>query len=149
MLMYGAEFIAVLYFLLYIGAVAVLFLFVVMFLNFRGIELDINYTDYYYISIFIGFLYLLEVSFVMLNSGIKRVDDFISSLPDIQNINFIWLDAVYGGSNLKNMGEIFFLINFHYFFLLGYILLGALLGSIVLLTPVRVYFKKLYKKCKY
>lgn len=56
MLQLGAEFLAILIVLVYIGAIAVLFLFVVMLLNIRKVELYPLIINYFPIGIFIVLL---------------------------------------------------------------------------------------------
>jgi NADH-quinone oxidoreductase subunit J len=65
MLEAGGEFIAILVVLVYIGAIAVLFLFVIMFLNIRLMELNMYYTKYTYIIGLFSFLLIGEILFLL------------------------------------------------------------------------------------
>jgi len=54
----GAEFVALLFLMIYIGAIAVLFLFVIMMLNIKIIELSLLYLKYLPIGGFVFFFFL-------------------------------------------------------------------------------------------
>src|SRR3546814_8349772 len=54
----GAEFLAVLVIIIYVGAISILFLFVVMMLNLRIMELYSNFYNYLPIGRFIGLFFL-------------------------------------------------------------------------------------------
>jgi NADH-quinone oxidoreductase subunit J len=57
----GAEFMSLLIFIVYIGAIAVLFLFVIMMLNVKIVELRSLYLKYIYIGIFIVLFFFFEL----------------------------------------------------------------------------------------
>jgi NADH:ubiquinone oxidoreductase subunit 6 (subunit J) len=59
--MLGFEFLALLFMVVYVGALAILFLFVVMMLNVRLVELIENSTRYLPIGIIIGIVFLFEL----------------------------------------------------------------------------------------
>jgi NADH-quinone oxidoreductase subunit J len=60
----GTEFLAILIFIIYIGAISILFLFVIMLLNLRSIELYNTFFNYFPIGSFIGFLFFLEIFYL-------------------------------------------------------------------------------------
>ena len=60
----GAEFLAILIFIIYVGAISILFLFVIMLLNLRTIELYTTFFNYFPIGGFIGFLFFLEILYL-------------------------------------------------------------------------------------
>jgi NADH-quinone oxidoreductase subunit J len=59
--MLGFEFLALLFMVVYVGALAILFLFVVMMLNVRLVELIDNLTRYLPIGLIIGIVFLFEL----------------------------------------------------------------------------------------
>jgi NADH-quinone oxidoreductase subunit J len=61
----GAEFVSLLVFLVYVGAIAVLFLFVIMMLNLKIVELRNYYLRYLPIGGFIIFFLFFELAFFM------------------------------------------------------------------------------------
>lgn len=125
----GAEFIAILLILVYIGAIAVLFLFVIMLLNIRLIELNLFYVNYRFISLFFSFFFLLQVLFLFFFKNINI------TLVDYNIVNYFWLNNLDYTSNIEVIGILLFKVFYYYFFFLSLILLVALLGTLVLLVP--------------
>jgi len=123
----GAEFLAIAVLIIYVGAVSILFLFVVMMLSLRMLEL---YNSFYYhipIGSLIGLFFLFVFSFSVLNNfGAMQFNYFSEEnyfvLPQHLNYN----------SNISYIGYV--LYNFYSFFVLisALILLVAMLGSIIL-----------------
>lgn len=72
-LLLGAEFLFVLFLIVYVGAVAILFLFVIMLLNLRVVESYNTFYNYMPIGLFVGFYFLLFVLFFLSS-------DFLSPL---------------------------------------------------------------------
>ena len=124
----GAEFIAILLILVYIGAIAVLFLFVIMLLNIRLIELNLYYINYKYLMIYFSLFFFLEIIVLL---WLKNRENIIFS-PG--KIDFFWLNNIDFTSNIEVIGILLFKVFFYYFFFLSLILLVALLGTLVLLT---------------
>jgi len=73
-LLLGAEFLFVLFLIVYVGAVAILFLFVIMLLNLRVVESYNTFYNYMPIGLFIGFYFLLFILFFL-------SADFLFSFP--------------------------------------------------------------------
>ena len=139
----GSEFLAILIFLIYVGAIAVLFLFVIMLLNIRKVELYNYYINYKPIIIFISILFFLEIFFVILIKYSQQ------NIGDFMSIDFLWINSLYYTSNIEVIGIILFDIYYYYFFLLSLILLTALLGTLILLVNVKtinISTKDFYKK---
>jgi NADH-quinone oxidoreductase subunit J len=65
LLLLGLDFFAMLFLVVYIGAIAVLFLFVVMMLNIKITELTENTLRYLPIGGLIGFIFIIEVLLVV------------------------------------------------------------------------------------
>src|SRR4051812_18147561 len=63
----GAEFVSLLVFLVYVGAIAVLFLFIIMMLNLKIVELRNYYLRYFPVGTFIIFFIFFELSFLVYN----------------------------------------------------------------------------------
>lgn len=53
----GAEFLAILIFIIYIGAISILFLFVIMLLNLRTVELHSTFFNYLPVGSFLGLFF--------------------------------------------------------------------------------------------
>ena len=59
------EFLAFLFLIIYIGAIAILFLFVIMMLDIRLVEIFENSTRYLPIGMIIGLIFLVELSLIL------------------------------------------------------------------------------------
>ena len=118
-----AEFLAMILIIVYVGAVAVLFLFVVMMLDFKtSLEKD-NILQYMPIGLLIGLVFIAELVIVLINT---RLD--LSNIQILTNPLGNFLDQ----SNTQAIGSILYTNYVLYFQLSGVILLVAMVGSIVL-----------------
>src|SRR6476660_409848 len=61
----GAEFLAMILIVVYVGAVAVLFLFVVMMLDVDFVELRQGFLSYLPVGVLVGLVFLIELVFVL------------------------------------------------------------------------------------
>ena len=124
-IMIGAEFLGMIMLIVYVGAVAVLFLFVVMMLNVaqQGEKLSENINTYSYlpIGLVVGLIIFFELIIVV--SGWKYKPELFSidSLSLNQNI-----------TNTHSIGNVLYTDYIHLFQLSGMILLVAMIGAIVL-----------------
>lgn len=117
----GAEFVAMLMVIVYVGAVAVLFLFVVMMLDIDFAQLRAGAVKYVPLGVMIGIILLAE--FVLLYMGWEITDEAIanSSSP-----------MIYELTNTKALGQVIYTQYFLPFQLAGLILFVAMIGAIVL-----------------
>jgi len=137
----GAEFLAMLLVIVYVGAVAVLFLFVVMLLHIKLVKVNTLVYRYMPISMIFGFFFLLELFFIIYND-LLFLDIYF--LPP--NISFNYLNFWYSYS-LNNILAIGFCLYTKFSFLLifsGVILLVSMLGAISLTLHKRNDVKKQY-----
>jgi NADH-quinone oxidoreductase subunit J len=127
----GAEFLAMILVVVYVGAVAVLFLFVVMMLDVDFSELREGMLNYLPIGGVIGLILLVEL--VLLGSTIAISPDMVShaSAPTAGDV-----------SNTKALGEILYTKYVFFFQTAGLILLVAMVGAIVLTLRHRVGIKR-------
>ena len=120
-IMLGAEYLGMLTLIVYVGAVAVLFLFVVMMLNVNLGDLRSGFLGYLPFGGFIGVILLIEI--VMMIGTWKYKDTFIkTSQINISN------DL----SNTEAIGNVLYTEYLHYFQISGLILLVAMIGAILL-----------------
>ena len=120
-IMLGAEYLGMLTLIVYVGAVAVLFLFVVMMLNVNLGDLKSGFLSYLPFGGFIGVILLIEI--VMMIGTWKYKDAFIkTSQINISN------DL----SNTEAIGNVLYTEYLHYFQISGLILLVAMIGAILL-----------------
>jgi NADH-quinone oxidoreductase subunit J len=125
-LLLSAEFLAMILIVVYVGAVAVLFLFVVMMLDVDFAELKQGFLQYLPIGALIGVLFLIELLIIaaIIVSGGK-----ITGAP--LAINAV-ARSVRNVSNVKAIGEVLYTTYVYYFEAAGLILLVAMVGAIVL-----------------
>ena len=117
----GAEFLAMILVVVYVGAVAVLFLFVVMMLDVDFVELREGFLDYLPIGGVIGLILLVEM--ILLVGTWTIAPDLIAhtSTPTIGDI-----------SNTQAIGQVLYTKYVFFFQMAGLILLVAMIGAIVL-----------------
>ena len=119
----GAEFLAMILVVVYVGAVAVLFLFVVMMLDINFAELRRGFLTYLPIGGLIGIVLLAELVFVF--------GSWVVS-PEASSVLAAPTPAISEVSNIHALGR---LIYTHYVYLFqaaGLVLLVAMMGAIVL-----------------
>tara|TARA_B100000686_G_scaffold292816_1_gene321771 strand:- start:851 stop:1465 length:615 start_codon:yes stop_codon:yes gene_type:complete len=119
----GAEFVAMILIIVYVGAVAVLFLFVVMMLDINYVELRQGFLQYLPIGALIGLVLLAELvlifgSWVIAPEGVARVQSPTPALNEITNTHAI--------------GQILYTDYVYLFQVAGLVLLVAMIGAIVL-----------------
>jgi NADH-quinone oxidoreductase subunit J len=123
------EFLALTFVIVYVGAVAVLFLFVVMMLNIKITSLNKELIHYFPIGGLVGLIFLFNVILVMLSSGVN------SSLTSrvLKKYDYIdWLSLVDSPTNIEVIGQVVYTAQSLYFIISGLVLLVAMIGAIVL-----------------
>jgi NADH-quinone oxidoreductase subunit J len=123
-IMIGAEFLGMIMLIVYVGAVAVLFLFVVMMLNvaeqkqswFRGLK-----STHIPVGLIVSIIILLEILVVI--GGWKYKANFIST-------NSIAIDSNF--SNTHQLGSVLYTDYIYLFQIAGIILLLSMIGAIIL-----------------
>jgi NADH-quinone oxidoreductase subunit J len=119
----GAEFVAMLLIIVYVGAVMVLFLFVVMMLDVNFAELRAGFTKYLPIGALIGGVLLLELVLVLgaWTFGESAVAHRAAVAPAPDDV-----------SNTVALGRLLYTDYMHLFQTAGIVLLVAMIGAIVL-----------------
>ena len=123
MVLVGAEFIAALLVIVYVGAVAVLFLFVVMMLDIDFAELRAGFVKNFPLGILIALVLLAEL---ILGVGAYRAGAMELGTPDGSAA------PILGESNIENIGALLYGRYLFLFETAGLILLVAMIGAIVL-----------------
>lgn len=119
----GAEFLALILIVVYVGAVAVLFLFVVMMLDVNFAELRSGFLDYLPIGGVIGLIVLAEL-LLIIGSWVLApgaTGEPVQPIPDMTKI-----------SNIEALGDVLYTYYVFFFQIAGMILLVAMIGAIVL-----------------
>src|SRR5881396_3108878 len=119
----GAEFLAMILVVVYVGAVAVLFLFVIMMLDVNFAELRQGFLNYLPIGVVIGIVFLVELLWVVAVWAIgTQVPGAITApIPPLESV-----------SNTEALGRVLYTRYIYYFQAAGLILLVAMIGAIVL-----------------
>jgi NADH-quinone oxidoreductase subunit J len=117
----GAEFLAMILIVVYVGAVAVLFLFVVMMLDINFTELRSGFTTYLPIGGFIGLILVAELLIVVGAWVIAPGAPQASAAPTPAAV-----------TNTHALGQVLYTDYFYLFQTAGLILLVAMVGAIVL-----------------
>ncbi len=128
MVLIGAEFIAALLVIVYVGAVAVLFLFVVMMLDIDFAELRAGFAKNLPLGVLIGIVLACELIFGLgaLRAGAMKLGENVSAPI---NAEF---------TNMQQIGQLLYTKYLFLFEASGLILLVAMVGAIVLTNRQRV-----------
>ncbi len=119
----GAEFLAMILIVVYVGAVAVLFLFVVMMLDVDFAELRHGFLNYLPVGFLLGAILLAELVFVVVASVIK---------PGVAKAITAPIPAASDISNTQALGLVLYTRYVYFFEAAGLILLVAMIGAIVM-----------------
>jgi NADH-quinone oxidoreductase subunit J len=117
----GAEFLGMMLIVVYVGAVAVLFLFVIMMLDVDFLELREGFIQYLPVGLVIGGIFLFEL---LLTVGAWIINPTVTKTitsPIPSNV-----------TNTEALGLVLYTKYIHYFQLSGMVLLVAMIGAIVL-----------------
>ena len=148
LILLGAEFLAMLFVIVYVGAVAVLFLFVIMMLNIKTANLSISMYRYLPISFLFGSVFFSEL-FIMFYFDLSSINSYkLNSLVNFdlidQNFLISWQDSVYFFSNVVVLGQLLYTYFSYPFILSGIILLVSMIGAISLTLHRRNDIKRQY-----
>ena len=117
----GAEFLAMILIVVYVGAVAVLFLFVVMMLDVDFAELRQGLLQYLPIGLIVGFIFMFELAAVGIAWVIRP--SLSQSIPSPIPTTV---------TNTEALGRVLYTDYVYYFQAAGVVLLIAMIGAIVL-----------------
>ena len=118
----GAEFLAMILVVVYVGAVAVLFLFVVMMLDINFVKLREGFLQYLPFGALLGIVLIIELGILFLTGSFSEnsLSKFVES-PVMNDVE-----------NTKLIGQVLYTDYFYLFQISGLILLVAMVGSITL-----------------
>ncbi len=119
----GAEFLAMIMVVVYVGAVAVLFLFVVMMLDINFVEMRQGFLQYLPLGALIGFILLIELALV---AGAWVIS------PEAESAAAVPIPPLELTHNTEAIGNVLYTKYVYLFEASGLILLVAMIGSIVL-----------------
>lgn len=145
LLLLGAEFLSVLLVIVYVGAISILFLFVIMMLNLRIVEVYNSLVSFFPIGSFLGLFFFSFIFFL-----IKYDFDFLSlsyTSNNLLDLGIMSNSLLYSSSNLYLIGDILYNSYSYMLIYAGLLLLLAMIGSMVL-TVDSNYHNVKYKKVK-
>ena len=126
MLLVGAEFIAMLLVIVYVGAVAVLFLFVVMMLDIDFAELRAGFAKYLPFGTLLALVLLAEIIFAVAAWNAGGIEVTAKAAPTDPNV-----------PNIELLGTVLYTRYLYVFEGAGLVLLVAMVGAIVLTQRTR------------
>nr|YP_009040915.1 NADH dehydrogenase subunit 6 [Pyropia kanakaensis]AIB08135.1 NADH dehydrogenase subunit 6 [Pyropia kanakaensis]AIB08193.1 NADH dehydrogenase subunit 6 [Pyropia kanakaensis] len=142
LLLLGAEFLSFLFLIVYVGAIAVLFLFVVMMLNVKTDNIKVNYGTIFFIGVFVSLILFIQTwsAFQLNFEAYANMDISLlnSNFPTITS----WILEKNLPSNTESIGLILYTSYSLIFIMCAFILLLAMIGSIVLTMNQRTNVKK-------
>ena len=129
----GAEFLAMILIIVYVGAVLVLFLFVVMMLDVDFIELRRGFLQYLPVGAFVGVILLIELVLVVgawtIGANVQQAVE--APIPSLTTM-----------LNTEALGQVLYTRYVYFFQAAGVLLLVAMIGAIVLTLEHRPNVKR-------
>jgi len=142
------EFLAMLFLIVYVGAIAVLFLFVVMMLNVRITELNESILRYIPIGGLILIIFLFEILSIVNGDLVPLFSTKLLAFNNDylilnQNLNTqIWSNQIDPITNVAAIGELLYTYYVYCFMTASLILLVAMIGAILLTMRKRTNVRK-------
>lgn len=119
------EFLALSFIIVYVGAIAVLFLFIIMMLDIKIGDSALNTVKHGLLSYFIGFVFILEIVKPNFNNS-----DSLFVPVDFYWVN--WFSEMHVITNIEAIGQLLYTYYFVFFLMAGLILLIAIVGALML-----------------
>ena len=146
------EFLALFFLIIYLGAIAILFLFVVMMLDIKTIHLAKDSLKYFPFGSFLGLIFLIEI-LVVVPSIFESTNPYSTNL--LSNYYSDWLNKPDYFTEIISIGHLLYTDYVIQFLLSGNILLVATIGPVALVlvrsmetTRTQVTFKQLSRTYK-
>jgi NADH-quinone oxidoreductase subunit J len=117
----GAEFLAMVLVVVYVGAVAVLFMFVVMMLDINFVRLREGFLQYLPIGALIGLILLVELVLVGGTWALREEPSIVAAPVAVAEL-----------TNTEALGRVLYTEYFYHFQIAGLILMVAIIGAITL-----------------
>jgi NADH-ubiquinone oxidoreductase chain 6 len=141
LILVGIHFIGLSYLLVYIGAVSILFLFVLMLINIRISELQSHTSNSLPLGYFVGIIFLLVLNRAMPfknTEGIVSMFNLGSSTETYDDLYFVSLNSLEASlapmTDISSTGSVMYSSHAIWFVVVSLILLIAMVGSIAVTT---------------
>lgn len=138
LLLFGLEFLAMLFLMVYIGAIAVLFLFVVMMLDVHISEYEQLTFQYFPVGALLVFFFFLEILFIF-SKDMMSVYNF-KAMISLEWFN--WLNLNTDITNMRTLGLVLYTYYVDEFLIASLLLLVAMIGAIVLTMHTKTTVKR-------
>lgn len=137
LILLGLDFFAMIFLVVYVGAIAVLFLFVVMMLNIKLAEINEKKLRYLPIGGLLGILFLFEMFLIVDNDLIPLLSNSkatnANNIAQLYLLDFTdWSAILETVTNINAVGQLIYTYYFYFLLLASLILLVAMIGAIVL-----------------
>jgi len=121
------EFLAFSFVIVYVGAIAILFLFIVMMLDIKIGDNSFDLLRYGPLSYFISFIFLLE-----LTKSLSCLSFFSNTSSLTNHVWISWFSEIDSISNIQILGQLLYTYYFVFLLMAGFILFIAVLGALML-----------------
>jgi NADH-ubiquinone oxidoreductase chain 6 len=129
LILLGLDFFAMILLVVYVGAIAVLFLFVVMMFNIKIAEIHENALRYLPVGGIIGLIFLCEIVLIVDNDSIPLLPGVFNS----DSLSYsVYASQLQSWTNIESVGNLLYTTYSLFFLLASIILLVAMIGAIVL-----------------
>ena len=130
------QFLAFIYLIIYIGAIAILFLFVIMLFNLRSLQKsDLKIKDFSFLTISFKFYFFFGIKFFMVIAldiwNLIEYNSYINTFAVYKKFDLQYF-LTYVHWDILLFGNLFYTYYAYLFLVAGMILLAAMIGSIVL-----------------
>jgi len=140
LILIGLNFLGLSYLLVYIGAVSILFLFILMLIDVRVSELHNETNNSLYLSIIIGLIFFINIGNVIpftINTGSKIFDSFYNLVDyEYKNISYVisksWDGSIGETFDIINVGNVLYSNLSIWLIISSFILLLAMVGAIII-----------------
>lgn len=122
------EFLALLFIVIYVGAIAILFLFAIMMLEAKSVDLSKNVTKY----LPVGFFFIIFLLVPLMNEITSQFNDSIIDKSFYLNNYQNWYDLIDSISDVEVYGQVLYSYFVLHFLIAGLILLMVLIGVVYL-----------------
>lgn len=143
LILLGLDFFAMIFLVVYVGAIAVLFLFVVMMLNIKLAEINEKKLRYLPVGGLLGILFLFEIFLIVNNDLVYTTftvflneNNFLLNTQSVSTNQYLqftdWSSILDTIPNIQAIGMLIYTYYFYFFLMASLILLVAMIGAIVL-----------------
>lgn len=128
LLVFEREFLALSFLIIYVGAISILFLFVVMMLDIKIKNSQLDLLKYFPIGFFLGILFFLEIIYMLFYSF------WVNTYKHTIFINYYinWFKTIDNITDILSLGQIIYTHYVVQFLLAGIILLVSVIAAVVM-----------------